>query len=315
MSIFSDGVPDGIEALVEWSLDRTARLSRIERTDGLILDSATVPLPDGATLITLYDVTDSTRVERALRERTETLEEADALKSQFIANVSYELRTPLNTITGFSEFLIDQFFGELNARQLEYVEGIFESSGYLLALINDILDLATIEAGRMRIEHESFDITAMAQSAMRLVEERAREKSLTMRMEVPPDIGSMEADERRIRQVIFNLLNNAIRLSDRGGTVTLGASRDDEAIAIWVSDTGQGLAPEDVGRAFDPFRRGDEGHNNQPGSNLGLALVERFVALHGGRVALVSVLGQGSRVTCTIPDRTAKRQRRAAAEA
>jgi signal transduction histidine kinase len=315
VSIFSDGVPDGIEALVEWSLDRTARLSRIERTDGLILDSATVPLPDGATLITLYDVTDSTRVERALRERTETLEEADALKSQFIANVSYELRTPLNTITGFSEFLIDQFFGELNARQLEYVEGIFESSGYLLALINDILDLATIEAGRMRIEHESFDITSMAQSAMRLVEERAREKSLTMRMEVPPDIGSMEADERRIRQVIFNLLNNAIRLSDRGGTVTLGASRDDEAIAIWVSDTGQGLAPEDVGRAFDPFRRGDEGHNNQPGSSLGLALVERFVALHGGRVALVSVLGQGSRVTCTIPDRTAKRLRRAAAEA
>ena len=270
----SDGNPRAIEAMVERSLNRTPRASRIERRDGVVLDTATVPLPDGATLITCYDVTDGTRVERALRERTEALEETDWLKSQFIANISYELRTPLNTISGFSEILIDQFFDELNARQLEYVEGILESSGYLLALINDILDLATIEAGRMQIDAEAFDIQAMAQSVMRLVEERATEKKLTMRMEVAPDIGAMEADERRIRQVIFNLLNNAIRFTKPGGTISLGARRDDGAI---------------------------------------LALVERFVELHGGTVDLVSAPGKGTRATCVFPDRKSARARLAGA--
>ena len=311
--ILDDGVARDIEAMVERSLDRTARIARYERRDGVVLDSASVPLPDGATLVTFYDVTDSTRVERALRERTEALEETDRLKSQFIANVSYELRTPLNTISGFSEILIDQFFGELNARQLEYVEGILESSGYLLALIDDILDLATIEAGRMQIDAEAFDIPAMAQGVMRLVEERTTEKKLTMRMEVPPDIGAMEADQRRIRQVIFNLLNNAIRFTGPGGTISLGASRGDGAIAIWVADTGQGIAQKDIAGVFDPFRRSGETGVEQPGSGLGLALVERFVELHGGTVELVSEPGKGTRATCVFPERKSARKRLAEA--
>ena len=152
-------------------------------------------------------MTDGFRIERALRQRTEALEEADWLKSQFIANVSYELRTPLNTIGGFSEILADQFFGKLNPKQVEYVDGILKSSGYLLALINDILDLATIEAGRMQLDTEEFDVNDMVQGVLRMVEDRALERRISLTTELPQDIGGMDGDERRIRQVIFNLLS------------------------------------------------------------------------------------------------------------
>ena len=148
---------------------------------------------------------------------------------------------------------------------------------------------------------------------MRLVEERATEKKLTMRMEVAPDIGAMEADERRIRQVIFNLLNNAIRFTKPGGTISLGARRDDGAIAIWVADTGEGIAETDIAGVFDPFRRGGATAVEQPGSGLGLALVERFVELHGGTVDLVSAPGKGTRATCVFPDRKSARARLAGA--
>ena len=292
--------PESVESVVNRTLDRVGHRQRIERTDELVLDRTTVPLPDGATLVTHLDVTDTMRIERALRERTEALEEADRLKSQFIANVSYELRTPLNTIGGFSEILIDQFFGELNPRQLEYIEGIFESSGHLLAPIDDILDLANIEAGRMRPETETFDISEMIASVVHLVEERIFERKLQLHIEVPPDIGTFHADERRVPQVIYNLIGNALRFTESGGVIRVGATRGDDEVSIWVADNGRGLGWAEQMQIFERFNRSGSS-STVPGTGLGLALVKSFVDLHGGRVELEPSTGKGTRVTCIFP--------------
>lgn len=298
----AEDVPDTAEDLVDQMLARRPLRHRIETGEGRVLDMSTVPLPDGATLATFLDVTDGIRIERALRQRAEALEEADWLKAQFIANVSYELRTPLNTIGGFSEILADQFFGKLNPKQAEYVDGIVESSGYLLALINDILDLATIEAGRMQLETETFDVAEMVQSVLRMVDDRVLERRLTLQTEVPEEIGTLNGDERRIRQVIFNLLSNAIRFTSPGGTITVGARRQDGAITAWVADTGRGIAEDEQERVFAKFHRSAGATANQPGTGLGLALVKSFVELHGGSVELTSKLGEGTCVTCVFPD-------------
>lgn len=296
-------VPSTAEDLVDQMLARRPLHHRIETAEGRVLDMSTIPLPDGAMLATFLDVTDGIRIERALRQRAEALEEADWLKAQFIANVSYELRTPLNTIGGFSEILADQFFGKLNPRQTEYVAGIVESSGYLLALINDILDLATIEAGRMQLDTESFDVDEMVRSVVRMVDDRVLERRLTLRVEVPNGIGTLEGDERRIRQVIFNLLNNAIRFTAPGGRILVGAQRQDGSVAVWVDDTGRGIAEHEQEKVFAKFHRSAGASADEPGTGLGLALVKSFVELHGGDVELTSKLGEGTRVTCVFPDR------------
>ncbi|HVH77804.1 MAG TPA: PAS-domain containing protein, partial [Stellaceae bacterium] len=181
----------------------------LDRRDGSVLQLATVPLPDGNVLVTCLDVSDTARVERVLRERNEALETAGRLKSEFIANVSYELRTPLNAIIGFAEILANQYFGPLSERQLEYSRGILDSSHRLMSLINDILDLATIEAGYMALETGPIDIRAMLQAIITLTRERARNRDLALSLRCPRDIGTIEADERRLKQALFNLISNA----------------------------------------------------------------------------------------------------------
>src|SRR6185437_16156609 len=198
----------------------------LERRDGSTLRVATVPLPDGNVLLSYLDVTDSTRVERALRERNEALETAGRLKSEFIANVSYELRTPLNAIIGFAEILTNQYFGELSPRQLDYSKGILDSSHRLLSLINDILDLATIEAGYMTLETQELDIHTLMASVLALTRERARKQSLDLSLDCPSDIGTIEVDERRLKQALFNLISNAIKFTPSGGSINLTAARD-----------------------------------------------------------------------------------------
>ena len=180
-----------------------------------------MPLPDGNVLLSYLDVTDSTRVEHALRERNEALETAGRLKSEFIANVSYELRTPLNAIIGFAEILTNQYFGELTPRQLDYSRGILDSSHRLLSLINDILDLATIEAGYMTLETGQLDIHTLMSSVLTLTRERARNQNLKLDFDCPPDIGTIEADERRLKQALFNLISNAIKFTPAGGSMTV----------------------------------------------------------------------------------------------
>ncbi|HYM31423.1 MAG TPA: PAS-domain containing protein [Candidatus Cybelea sp.] len=280
--------------------ERSAQGGRIDRTDDRVVDYACVPLPDGAVLITYLDVTDTTRIERALRDRNEALQAADQLKSEFIANVSYELRTPLNTIIGFAEIIANQYFGDLNQRQLEYAEGILDSSHQLLFLVNDILDLATIEAGHMVLERELFDLHATFVAILGLTRERARRQNLTMELGCPPDIGRIDADERRIKQVLFNLMSNAMKFTPPGGTISLGARREEDEVVLWVTDTGIGISEGDQQRVFQRFYKG-RGVGRQPGAGLGLSLVQSFIELHGGRVELRSAPDQGTSVTCHLP--------------
>jgi signal transduction histidine kinase len=288
------------DLLIANSADRSARGSRFERPDGSILDYAAVPLPDGAMLFTYIDVTDSVAVHRALRERNEALLQADRLKSEFITNVSYELRTPLNTIIGFTEILTNQYFGTLNSRQSEYTRGVLEASQQLLALIDDILDLASIESGQLELDVSSINVRAMLDSVVTLSRERTRKRDLVLALDCQDDVGSFVADERRIKQAIFNLISNSVKYTPPGGCITLSAARAGDVIEITVSDTGAGIADEDQQRVFETFERGagGEGHG---GVGLGLALVKSFVDLHGGRLSLESAVGQGTTVRMFLP--------------
>lgn len=283
--------------------DRESHSGRMERIDRSVLDYATVPLPDGAVLLSFLDVSAAINMERALRERNEALETADRLKSEFIANVSYELRTPLNTIIGFTEILGGEYFGDLNERQAEYSTGILESSNRLLLLINDILDLATIEAGHMSLELDSIDINSLLNSVLGLVHERARQKKLTVECDCPPDIGAMVADERRLKQALFNILSNAVKFTPDNGEIIISARRQGDEIVLTTSDSGVGISPEDRDRVFAKFERGTTAEARRSGAGLGLSLVKSFVEMHGGNVALESEPEVGTRVICTLPSR------------
>jgi signal transduction histidine kinase len=259
-----------------------------------------VPLPDGNVLLSYLDVTDSTRVQRALRERNEALETAGRLKSEFIANVSYELRTPLNAIIGFAEILTNQYFGELNPRQLDYSRGILDSSHRLLTLINDILDLATIEAGYMMLETENIDVHTLMASVLALTRERARKQNINLEFDCPPDLGTLTADERRLKQVLFNLISNAIKFTPGGGTIRLAARRLEGGVTLTVADNGVGIPTEDQARVFEKFERGNP-QARQSGAGLGLSLVKSFIELHGGRVEIVSQANKGTTITLFLP--------------
>ncbi len=290
--------------LIGRTVDHSRQAERFERRDGSVLDFASVPLPDGATLNTYIDVTDSIEVERMLRERNEALEHADRLKSEFIANVSYELRTPLNTMIGFTEILANQFFGSLNARQAEYATGILESSQQLLALINDMLDLASIEAGHVVLEVEPVELRALLEGVAKLFTERARGGQIELSIECPQDIGSIDMDKRRTKQILFNLMSNALKFTPRAGTVVLGARRAaDDGAALWVADSGVGIPESDRERIFDKFYTAEHRSRGRAGPGLALALVKSFVELHGGRVEIDSTPGEGTTVACHFPRR------------
>lgn len=279
----------------------------LERTDGKVIDWRKVPLPDGATLITYLDITDSTVVERSLRERNEALQAADRLKTEFLANVSYELRSPLTSISGFSEMLKQEYFGPLSEKQREYVDGIHQSSQHLMRLINDILDLASIEAGYMRLEVTKFDVYAMMKSVLSLIQERAKEYGLKIAFECPSKIGKMTGDETRLKQSLFNLLSNAIKYSESGQTITFGAREEQEgSMLFWVQDEGKGIAPEEQEAVFGKFYKGRNQESQRSdsaqrgGTGLGLSIVKSFIELHGGQVSLVSEPGKGACFECRL---------------
>ena len=279
---------------------RKAISGRLERRDGSVVDCTTVPLPGGATLVTFHDVTDSVNVERALRERNEALEEADRLKIDFVHHVSYELRSPLTNIIGFVHLLGDPATGSLAAKQREYLDYITVSSNTLLALINNILDLATIDAGRMQLNLGPVDIRETMQAAAEGVQDRLVSAGLTLDIRAPADIGSFTADGRRLRQILFNLLANAVSFSPGGATVTLQAARHADEVSFSVTDTGPGIPPDVLEKVFNWFETHSLGSQHR-GPGLGLSLVRSFVELHGGTVSIASVVGQGTTVTCTFP--------------
>ena len=276
----------------------------LDRADGTVLQVATVPLPDGNVLLSYQDVTDTQRVERVLRERNEALETAGRLKSEFIANVSYELRTPLNAIIGFAEILANEYFGALTPRQLDYSRGILDSSHRLLSLINDILDLATIEAGYMTLETAEVDIRDLLETVLTLTRERARNQNLDLSLHCPDDIGVIEADDRRLNQALFNLISNAIKFTPPGGSIRLEAEREISTrgaeLVLSVADTGVGIPMADQARVFEKFERGDP-TLTQTGAGLGLSLVKSLVELHGGTVTIESSPENGTVVRCHLP--------------
>ena len=245
---------DGLRAMiVELPEHRESRAARVERTDGLVLDCAALPLPDGATLLTSLDVTASANVERALTERNQALIAAEKLRNDFVNHVSYELRTPLTNIIGFTQLLADGGVGPLNPKQLEYAGFITNSSHALLAIIDDILDLASIDAGALELRLEEVDVVEAMKAAAAGVQDRLSEAAIELRIVTTDGVGSLRADGRRVRQVLFNLLSNAIGFSEAGQTVTLAAMRRGAEIVFKVSDRGRGIPPEMIDRVFDRF--------------------------------------------------------------
>jgi signal transduction histidine kinase len=279
---------------------REATPGRIERRDGSVVDGTTVPLPDGATLVTFHDITDSVNVERALRERNEALEDADRIKIDFVHHVSYELRSPLTNIIGFVHLLGDPSTGPLAEKQREYLDYITVSTNTLLALINNILDLATIDAGRMQLNLGPVDIQEAMAAAAEGVQDRLVSAGITLTINASPEIGALVADKLRLRQILFNLLANAISFSPGGATITLLAERRVDAIAFSVTDQGPGIPPEVLEKVFDWFETHSLGSQHR-GPGIGLSLVRSFVELHGGQVTIASVVGRGTTVTCTFP--------------
>jgi signal transduction histidine kinase len=291
------------DELVGRLLGRAGGGERIRRADGRVLDFAHRPLPDGAVLVSFTDVTDGARIEDALRERAGALEAADRLKSEFLAKVGYEIRTPLESIGANAELLAGDYFGSLTVRQKEYADGIAQLAARLSALVADVLDLANIEAGLLELDLDTVDLHAVLASVLGLVRGRAERKKLALEFDCPPDIGWISADERRLKQILFHLLNNAETFTPAAGTVSLKARRKGGEIAITVSDTGPGIPKADRERVFRGFERGDPAGENagERGAGLGLTLVRSFVELHGGRIEIAARPGRGTRVTFALP--------------
>jgi len=236
-----------------------------------------------------------------IADKSRQLEAASRHKSEFLANMSHELRTPLNAIIGFSEVLNERMFGELNDKQAEYLKDIHASGTHLLSLINDILDLSKVEAGRMELELSDFSLPSAIDSALTLVRERAMRRGITLRAAIHHGIGEISGDERKIRQVLLNLLSNAIKFTPEGGRIEVQAVPEAGAVDVSISDTGVGIAPEEQEAAFEEFRQVGASAAKQEGTGLGLALCRKFVELHGGKIWVTSALGSGSTFTFRLP--------------
>jgi signal transduction histidine kinase len=293
----------GLGYLLSWSLIDPVRLTEA-RLAAIASGDFTghVDIPNRDELGSL--AANVNRMNDELGRLYQELETASRHKSEFLANMSHELRTPLNAVIGFSDVLSEQMFGELNAKQLEYLDDIRSSGRHLLALINDILDLSKVEAGRMELVLSQFSLPEVIESGMTMVRERAARQGieLTLKLDLQQEV--IEADERKIKQVLFNLLSNAVKFTPSGGQVTVTARDDADNVEISVRDSGIGIDKEDQVRIFEAFQQAERGPAlAQEGTGLGLGLAKRFVELHGGTIAVESEPGQGSTFTVRLPAR------------
>ena len=245
------------------------------------------------------------RLFREIEDKSRQIEAANRHKSEFLANMSHELRTPLNAIIGFSEVLGERLFGELNEKQAEYTDDILTSGRHLLSLINEILDLSKVEAGRMELELATFDLPLAIDNARTFVRERATKHGINLDVTVDERLGDFVGDERKIKQILLNLLSNAVKFTPEGGRIGIHARQVDGSVEISVSDTGIGIAPEDQPKIFEEFRQvgGDYAHKTE-GTGLGLTLAKKFVELHGGKIWVESEVGKGSTFSFTLPERS-----------
>jgi signal transduction histidine kinase len=296
------GIKSGIGAPMLWEGRGIGAIWVVREAPGGFSDKEVVLLRTFADQAVI--AIQNARLVGEIQKKSEELEVANKHKSAFLASMSHELRTPLNAIIGFSEVLIERLFGELNEKQDDYLRDIHSSGRHLLNLINDVLDLSKVEAGRMELEPVRFDLPAALADAMTLIRERATRHGITLSLAAPAELGSIDADERKFKQILLNLLSNAVKFTPDGGRVEVEAIRDAAGVRVAVRDTGIGIAPEDQEAVFEEFRQvGADYTSKQEGTGLGLALTRRFVELHGGRIWVESAIGKGSTFYFTIPDR------------
>ncbi len=296
--------PDGWrlfgQMITSFDDERPSQQGTLELRSGLVLDYAVIPLPNAQTMLTFVNMTDSVRAERALLEKNEALRRADELKNDFVQHVSYELRSPLTNIIGFTDLLKTPGLGTLNDRQAEYVDHISTSSSMLLTIVNDILDLATVDAGIMQLNYQDFDLDDLLDEVAMQIADRLQEGRVTLEILAPANLGGIIADPQRLKQILLKILSNAANFAPEGSTITLACQRDGSDFVFSVADKGPGI-PEDMIKAvFNRFNAGASG-GKRSGAGLGLSIVESFVSLHGGTVSIDSAPGKGTIVHCRIP--------------
>jgi signal transduction histidine kinase len=280
---------------------RRSGTGRVSMTDGRHFEFAAVPLPDGNALFTMVDVTDSTRIEAALRERATGLEEADRVKTDFVANMSYELRTPLTSIGGFAEMLAAGYAGKLPPAAADYVSAILESVERLAKLIDDVLDLTQGDRRGVVLEKERIDMAGLVKAATEAITPKATEKKQKLDLNVDGSTGVVVGDSRRLRESIEHVLRNAVSYTPDRGKVKVSAKGDEEAVTVTIADNGPGISAEEQGQVFNRFHRIGGTMRGDAAFGLGLPLTQQFVEAHGGKVELQSTSGKGTTVTLTIP--------------
>jgi signal transduction histidine kinase len=308
-------LPDGWrrfgEIITSFDDHRESVDGKLELLTGLVLDYAVTPLPNAQTMLTFVNVTDSVRAERALIDKNEALRKADDLKNAFVQHVSYELRSPLTNIIGFAELLKTEVTGPLTPRQAEYVDHITTSSSVLLTIVNDILDLATVDAGIVQLDYVTIHLADLLDEVSGQLADRLQESNVSLQIVTDAQLGQIIADHQRLKQILIKILTNAINFSSEGGTIRLHCWRDDADFLFTVSDNGPGIPKDVLETVFNRFEaKGKAGKRS--GAGLGLSIVESFVGLHHGTVTIDSREGQGTDVTCRIP--SAPHQHSVAAE-
>jgi signal transduction histidine kinase len=296
--------PDGwktfAELITSFDDERRSGQGTLELFSGLVLDYAVIPLPNAQTMLTFVNMTDSVRAERALTEKNEALRKADELKNDFVQHVSYELRSPLTNIIGFTDLLRTPGVGPLNDRQAEYIDHISTSSSVLLTLVNDILDLATVDAGIMRLNYADIDLNDLLDDVSMQIADRLHESGVALEITAPAYLGSIIADPQRLKQILLKLLSNAANFSPEGTSISLECHREGTDFVFAVSDRGPGISPDMIATVFDRFATGAKS-GKRGGAGLGLSIVDSFVSLHHGDVTIDSEPGKGTTVVCRIP--------------
>ncbi|KRB62994.1 alkaline phosphatase [Rhizobium sp. Root708] len=296
--------PDGwktfAELITSFEDERRSSQGTLELFSGLVLDYAVIPLPNAQTMLTFVNMTDSVRAERALTEKNEALRRADELKNDFVQHVSYELRSPLTNIIGFTDLLRTPGLGTLNERQAEYIDHISTSSSVLLTLVNDILDLATVDAGIMHLNYTEIDLGDLLDDVSIQIADRLQESGVTLEITSPAHLGSMIADPQRLKQILIKLLSNAANFSPEGSAIALKCQREGTDFVFSISDSGPGISQDMIVNVFDRFATGAKS-GKRGGAGLGLSIVDSFVKLHHGQVSIDSQSGHGTTVVCRIP--------------
>ncbi len=296
--------PDGWRAfsqfITSFNDERLSKQGTLELLSGLVLDYAIIPLPDSQTMLTFVNMTDSVRAERALKEKNEALRKADELKNDFVQHVSYELRSPLTNIIGFTDLLKTPGMGDLSERQAEYLDHISTSSSVLLTIVNDILDLATVDAGIMHLNYTENDLNELLEDVSVQITDRLQESGVSLEIVAPAHLGAILADHQRLKQILLKLLTNASNFAPEGSVVTLTCKRTEGDFVFSVADQGPGIPEEMLKTVFDRFSTHGNG-GRRTGAGLGLSIVESFVSLHSGQVTIDSRPGEGTVVSCRIP--------------